>query len=717
MTVRVPTLLGAAAAALAGACGRAPEPVWTPLAVSRAPAAATEGDPALHTAADGTTFRLVSDAGGSWLETDIDASAWTASAFDDSWEAPLPVQGIGLPTDGTPPQRLVADGRELRWIPPTSVGPAMEREPGTFAYVFGRVFVFTEPGAGPPSDARASLHATRGHEENGAWRVELGRIAGDGLPVWPGQREALRVDVPPGAALRFATCGRTALVDPDHEEEVTFRVTLDGEELWSHDQRLDAAGTARWHEVALPARPDATLSFEVDGALAYTAFVAPRIGPREVGGYGDRPWSAERPDIVVFLADTFRADNLASFGGTSGLTPAIDAFAEGARRHARTWSTATHTLPAHGSLFAGLYPRQHAASGWEVALPDDVHTVAERLAEHGYRTGAVTDSVMVSSLFGVDQGFEWFDELHADLDSTLERARAFLDADDGRPTFLYVQTYRTHTPYHVDEATRERWGSELGLAGVYEEWERRLPTPNGAAPPSWFASDEGREVVRGLRALYRGTVRDLDRGFDAFVRDLDARGLDDRAYRVFVSDHGEAFGEHDELFHSGRVYDEQTRVPLLIRGPEVAAADVAFSSSLIDFAPTLCQMANVAPDPRWLGRSLLSLDAERPLFAFQSYADPSRSSLAMIEDGRKVLTLEDAERLEAGFIAAAFDTGLDPGELDDVAGGDDPWPRELFHRNASAARTLLIPLFGTRAAVLSAQNLEDLRAMGYGGAE
>jgi arylsulfatase A-like enzyme len=143
---------------------------------------------------------------------------------------------------------------------------------------------------------------------------------------------------------------------------------------------------------------------------------------------------------VLFVADTFRADNLACYGGLEGLTPELDRLASESLTFLQARSTSTYTLPAHAALFSSLYPHQTSADGLAHALPDAIDTIAERLRRSGYRTGAVTDAAVVSRAFGMQQGFESWDERRSDLDSTLERVRAFLGSADGRPTFLFVHT-------------------------------------------------------------------------------------------------------------------------------------------------------------------------------------------------------------------------------------------------------------------------------------
>ena len=76
------------------------------------------------------------------------------------------------------------------------------------------------------------------------------------------------------------------------------------------------------------------------------------VGPAE-------PPGAAR-DLVLFVADTFRADNMAAYGGR-GETPNLDRLAAEGRTFPRTWSTSTYTFPAHASMFTALYPREAGA--------------------------------------------------------------------------------------------------------------------------------------------------------------------------------------------------------------------------------------------------------------------------------------------------------------------------------------------------------------------
>ena len=391
----------------------------------------------------------------------------------------------------------------------------------------------------------------------------------------------------------------------------------------------------------------------------------------------------------------------------------MDAFLEEARVFRNAWSTGTSTLPAHASMFSGLFPHQAGISSLSQRLPTEVETIAELLAEHGYRTGAITDSVVVSTASGLAQGFGFFDEARRTIESTLERARAFLDADDGRPLFLFVHTYRAHSPYRVSAETRRERGTDLELGRPYDVLMEELRRSGSDIKEPDLDDPAVRDATRALHDVYRGGAVDVDRAFGVFLNDLKRHGLHESAFVVLASDHGEAFGEHGRLFHTAAVHEEQLRVPLGVAGPGIEAGIVDYPASLVDLAPTLAAMAGLAPEEHWMGTSLLDLATERPLFAFQSVGRED-STLGILDGSRKLITRESGAALGAELPFAAYDLAQDPGERANLAEAED-WPAAMLRRLGPAAESLLVPLVGAQGARLDAERLDELRAMGYAG--
>jgi arylsulfatase A-like enzyme len=556
-------------------------------------------------------------------------------------------------------------------------------------------------------------------------------FSGAAIALFSGMRAVAHAAVPMDGALTFGTAFEP-LIGGVAPGPVLFRILLDGEVVFEHTADTGQGRGCDWHRVVLPpqARDRAELVFEVEGALAATSFLNPVLGPAVVGQPGQRPWKDARPDLVVFLADTFRADNLTAYGGRAEVTPNLDALAADGLCFLQAWSTAAWTLPAHGTLFSGLYPPQAVGEfPTESGLVPEVETIAERLGNAGYRTAAFTDGGFVSSSFGLDQGFEVFAEPTEDtkdLETLLAQAQAFLAADDGRPTFLFVQTYRVHWPYSPSDQTRAELGERLGLDVEAEDLLGQLSDEARALGFDSIASVEDmeamppdpsprlRELYTRLHHLYLGGVADLDRGVGGFVEALQARGLLDEGYLLFTSDHGEAFGEHGALFHSTDPFEEQVRIPLVLVGQGLSAEQRRSPVSLIDVVPTLAELAGLPADPAWPGRSLLHRgpDRHRPdaLFAFESSSEPGEM-LCVLQDGKKVFRRTNPR--PANLISGAFDLARDPHELTDLA-ETAPWaPLLLEATHATLEQILSTEIEGT-ALTVDEEKRAELRALGYG---
>ena len=681
----------------AGACEMqllARGPRWRPLAREAGPEALSELFREREVAPG---VSLVRAPRGLRLETSMPRELWSEREQIDAWGSPLPVRGIGRPPEGVPAERLEDASASYDEI--LSLG--------------GKIFLrpLDQP---PPERATLSVYAepfARGSD--GAWRVLGRRFSGEGFPVWPGEALALPTEAGPETTLRFATCAERAY--PGRSNcQVVFRVRVGGRQLFEHRQEVPEMGSYAWHEVDLPGGAIDDIVFEVDGDFAFTSFLSPCIGPKEVGSYERRPWAEEekadaRPDLIVFLADTFRADNLLAYGADRELAPHIERFAAANRVYLESRSTSTSTLPAHSSLFTGLYPPQNGIRDLRTRLAEEFETIAEILAARGYRCGAITDSVVVSEAYGLEQGFALFDEYIKDPTSTLERARDFLHADDGRPVFLFVQTYRAHSPYHVTKETRHEFGIDLDLR--FDDEMKMLAdlTPGSVKRPD-LSRPEVQARVDNLERLYRAGVRDVDRAFGEFLADLDAFGLSRSGYTIFTSDHGEGFGEHERLFHTGPVFEELIRIPMILAGPGIEPGLEAMPVTLLDLAPTLAGLAGLRLRDAWVGRSILDPLDMRPIFAYECKEDPTKSTVAMIEGTWKWLHFES--ELESEGLQAFYDLEKDPLELVDLADDAPLNERWAVLRERAAA---YLHANGEAKARIDASRQSLLRQLGYTG--
>jgi arylsulfatase A-like enzyme len=366
-------------------------------------------------------------------------------------------------------------------------------------------------------------------------------------------------------------------------------------------------------------------------------------------------------------------------------------------------------------MFSAIFPPQHWATSETLMLTEEVVTLAEQLQAAGYRTGAITDSLLVTYRSGLHQGFEYWDEYEQepDLPSMLDRVEDFLRADDGRPTFLFVQSYRVHQPYRVSALTREEYGDRMTFVDDGDALQKRAIALAEMNERDESQQSELEESVRTMRDMYLGAVVDLDRGFEQFLELLGEVGHDD-SYLIFTSDHGEAFGEHGVLDHGTAVWEEHIRIPLLIRGPGLEPRDVPEGASLVDLPHTIAELLDVPPSLDWLGTSLLDLQEDRPVFSFVSgRCEEHTGSVAVVHGDGKLIAAAEVGATELGEVVEVYDLGTDPGEQDNLRDHTPPWAGALEDAIRPEAIELLTPLFEQSTGQMSEEHLQRLRDVGY----
>ena len=325
-----------------------------------------------------------------------------------------------------------------------------------------------------------------------------------------------------------------------------------------------------------------------------------------------RPASATDtpPNLVLFLVDTLRADQLATYGYDRPTSPNLDRLAAESLVFERALSPSTWTLPSTASLLTGLLPLQHGARDIKHSMPQSVETVAEHLRAAGYRTAALTDGGFVGHKWGMAQGFDRFDAAPGkpwqdkDVAPIAASAAHWLETNHFEPFFLVVHTYETHQPYVNPEGFADPW---LDPNYDGDRFRRRA-----AVQPLKIGEVSAAEKQR-LIDFYDGEIHRADHYVGGLLDQLDALGLSERTAILLTSDHGEEFFDHGGVEHGhGRVFDANVRVPMVLRPPAargIRPARVQTAASGLDVAPTLLDLAGLEPAPEWVGRSLLDLAA------------------------------------------------------------------------------------------------------------
>ena len=647
--------------------------------------------------------RVRFDAGGllAWVDFGLTRSDWQPGDSPGRWSARRP-DGPSFMKGSGEELTLGSEALVLRYQPEIDTPFDLEHlPPGSFTTIGHGIHVHLAPGQEPPQHLRFSVMKRRSPLE----RPALGDWTGDGFTLWSGETVSFPLPAAGDRTLRFYWCLEGIAGEASAPSRSRLRIALEDQTLFEQERESAGKRSGGWCAVELPDRVPggASLRFELDGALAFAAVLAPVIGPRDGPAARAAPGAgARRPDLILFLADTFRADLLDYEGGDPSWTPRINALAAKSLRFTSARSPSTWTLPAQASMFTGLYPEQHGATSLGRALAGSVTTLAERLAAGGYRTGAITDSAFVSRNYGFDQGFAWFQEQRTwNLRETLRAAREFLEADDGRPVFLFVHTFRMHMPYRVG-AEEDR--------GVLRELVAELRA--GCAEYGGDGSIPRDQAARRLEQLYRSSALSLDEQFGAWWDALRSRAGAPPAFLVFTSDHGEAFFEHDDIGHGGTPWEEKTRIPLFVHGPGVASGTIEQAASLVDLPATFCALAGLAGDPTWEGEDLLTPRRPRTSYSFVRIGE--HSMVALVEGTRKIYGEADERRLAAGEIRAAIDLARDPHERENLA-ASEAWPADLARARSAIIARLTLELAAPVPVDLSAEDRAFLDQIGYGG--
>lgn len=154
-------------------------------------------------------------------------------------------------------------------------------------------------------------------------------------------------------------------------------------------------------------------------ALAATAFLVAAAGAVWISSRRAHPLLEARScsgcNVLLITIDTLRTDRVGAFGGPGGLTPNLDRLASEGLRLTRAYSAAPLTLPSHASILTATSPPVHGlrANGL-FRLGPSLPTLASVLKAAGYRTGAFVGSFVLDARFGLNRGFDEYDDRYGE---------------------------------------------------------------------------------------------------------------------------------------------------------------------------------------------------------------------------------------------------------------------------------------------------------------
>jgi len=401
-------------------------------------------------------------------------------------------------------------------------------------------------------------------------------------------------------------------------------------------------------------------------AFAEPALYAPPAKPTDA--VSDR----KPKHIVIVLTDTLRASKLKIYNPESRvLSLVIDRIAEEGVVFEQAQSPAPWTKPSVASILTSLAPTTHGAKTQAAVVPDSALFLGEHLKAMGWSTAAFIGNGYVSDKFGFDQGWDRYrnfirEGADTDAPSIYREAGDWAEQHKDEKFLLYVHTIDPHVPYDPPEEHLERYDPRPNYDGpIKPRSTGDLLAKAKKSPPlvTFTESDK-----RRLEALHDGEITQHDVEMGKFIDRLVKLDIWDDTLFVFVSDHGEEFEEHGSWGHGHSVYQELLQVPLVMRfrGGIPAGVRVPETVSTGDIAPTVLEVAGLAPLPDAEGRSLVPLfqggEMTVPPVGFSEWGDNRRVAVA----GRWKFILR------GNLTTAMFDLDVDPWEKNQLDVVDFP---------------------------------------------
>ena len=299
------------------------------------------------------------------------------------------------------------------------------------------------------------------------------------------------------------------------------------------------------------------------------------------------PGAARGWNVLLITLDSVRPDFLGCYGRTNAGTPAIDALAKEGIRFAHAVTAVPVTRPAHATIMTGLLPPHHGVrDNGPFRLSESHQTLAESLKATGYATAAFVASFVLDARYGLNQGFDTYDD----------------DMTDGRLTRGQLYPSPRRRSDAVTDSAIHWLDNREDLST-----DRSLEKGRDTGPPG---EPEGRTSTAPFFVWvhYRDKTRTVDEQVGRLVNFVRERKIGDRTVIVLVGAHGEAYGEHSEDGHGLLLYEPTVSIPMIWHAPALFGESRVVAGQLVgtvDVVPSLLDLLGVSAGPSVDGLSLV----------------------------------------------------------------------------------------------------------------
>lgn len=447
------------------------------------------------------------------------------------------------------------------------------------------------------------------------------------------------------------------------------------------------------------------------------ALLLPCAGNAVASGHG----AAVRADynVVIILMETLRPDHLGCYDYPVKTSPNIDKLAAESAVFENAFAQSSQSLISAASLLTGLYPPSNGIVGVGARLAEDIPTIAGEFQRRGYKTAAYTAGFFLNRGFGLDSGFDTYDDSKdfGTLADVLPGAVQWLRSNKKEKFLLLVHGYDAHAPYRAPKEflAKFRGGYTGQLAGVPLDYHLADRVWQDGIYEDFRLKKKVAKLAKAdvdyIVSQYDGAVLYADAQVGKLLAELETQGLTKKTLVLFMASAGEALMDRGSIissFHGG-LYEEGLRVPLIIRVPGASACRIKGGVQLVDVMPTVLELAGVPALPALQGGSLTACvlagkePQPRTVYA-QTYAQTGSPAVGIRKYPWKLVLTGGQYEL--------FNLAADPAERNNIAAAR---PEELKAMRAELER--LLAAMPRRASDSGQQPLakvrERMKALGY----
>ncbi|MCB4792429.1 MAG: sulfatase [Elusimicrobia bacterium] len=308
----------------------------------------------------------------------------------------------------------------------------------------------------------------------------------------------------------------------------------------------------------------------------------------------------DRVNVIIWLEDALRADNMSCYDYKRNTTPAKTFLLKDGILFLNAISQTTDTATSCSSFMTSLYASSNGV--WRVfdILDDKFLRLPEIMRNQGFETAAFSENTFSTHATNLHPGYSFTADKISKGPMNPGILFEWLDNNTDRNLFLYVHKIKPHGPYQAPKPF-DAWylNNKDTKISIAEKRDPEFDPPYISSP-----------TLQGRRDLYDGSVRHNDFIFNKLVNKLKKLGMYDTTVIIHIADHGEFLGEHTFWLHQPPSYRQVIKVPFLIYYPDKLPKNLKIKQpvQLLDITPTVLDLVKIDKSSFLLqGDSLLPL--------------------------------------------------------------------------------------------------------------